>query len=94
MVGRSSKSGAVDVKVNGSVLEGKSSLKVMGVFLSFKLDWCSYNVPNTKTASKVIGALIRYMKFLSPEVVLYFYKSTIRPCMKNLLLTLLTATWI
>ena len=31
-------------------------------------------------ASKKIGALIRSMKFLSPEVVLYLYKSTIRSC--------------
>ena len=36
----------------------------------------------TKTASKKIGALISYMKFLSPEVVLYLYKSTIRPCIE------------
>ena len=35
-----------------------------------------------KTASKKIRALIRSMKFLSPEVALYLYKSTIRPCME------------
>ena len=35
-----------------------------------------------KTTTKKIGALIRSVKFLSPEVVLYLYKSTIRPCMK------------
>ena len=29
-----------------------------------------------------IGVLIRSMKFLSPEVALYLYKSTIRPCME------------
>ena len=29
-----------------------------------------------------IGALICPMKFLSPEVALYLYKSTIRPCME------------
>ena len=34
-----------------------------------------------KTASKKIGALIHSMKFLSPEVALYLYKSTIRPFM-------------
>ena len=34
-----------------------------------------------KTASKKIGALIHSMKFLSPEVALYLYKSTIRPRM-------------
>ena len=29
-----------------------------------------------------MGALIRYMKFLSPEGALYFYKSTIRRCIE------------
>ena len=29
-----------------------------------------------------MGALIRFMKFLSPEVALYLYKSTIQPCME------------
>ena len=29
-----------------------------------------------------IGAFIRFMKFLSPELAQYFYKSTIRPCME------------
>ena len=49
---------------------------------SSKLDWGSYIVSIAKTASKKIGALFHSMKFLSPEVVLYLYKSTIRPCMK------------
>ena len=35
-----------------------------------------------KTASKKIGALIRSVKFLSPEVALYLYESTIHPCME------------
>ena len=35
-----------------------------------------------KAASKKIGALQRSMKFLSPDLVLYLYKSTIRPCME------------
>ena len=35
-----------------------------------------------KTASKKNGALIRSMKFLSPVVALYLYKSTICPCME------------
>ena len=37
---------------------------------------------HAKTASKKIGALIRSMKFLSPEVALYLYKSTVRPGME------------
>ena len=36
----------------------------------------------TKSASKKIGALVHFMKFLSPEVGLYVYKSTTRPFME------------
>ena len=36
-----------------------------------------------KATSRKIVALIRSMKFLSLEVVLYLYKSTIRPCMEH-----------
>ena len=62
--------------MDGSVLEEKSSLKMLGLTFSSKLDSGSF----AKTASKKIGALIRSMKFLSLEVALYRYKSTIRPC--------------
>ena len=60
----------------------KTSFKMLGLTFSSKLDWGSYIVSIAKTASKKIGALIRSMKFLSPEVALYLYKSTIRPCME------------
>ena len=60
----------------------KSSFKMFGLTFSSKLDWGSYIISIDKTASKKIGALIRSMKFLSPEVALYLYKSTIRPCME------------
>ena len=49
---------------------------------SSKLDWGSYIISIAKIVSKKIGALIRSMKFLSLEVVLYLYKSTIHPCME------------
>ena len=68
--------------MNGSVLEEKSSFKILGLTFSSKLDWGSYIISIVKTASKKIGALIRSMKLLSPEVALYFYKSTILPCME------------
>ena len=68
--------------MNGSVLEEKSSFKMLGLTFSSKLDWGSYIISIAKTASKKIGALIRSMKFLSPEVALYLYKSTICPCME------------
>ena len=73
---------AIDVKMDGSVLEKKSSFKMLGLTFYCKLDWCSYIISIAKTASKKIGALIRSMKFLSPEVALYLYKLTIRPCME------------
>ena len=62
--------------MNGSVLVEKSSFKMLG------LNWGSYIISIAKTASKKIGALICSMKFLSPEVALYLYKSTIRLCME------------
>ena len=65
-----------------SVLEDKTSFNMLGLTFCSKLDWGSYIVSIAKTASKKIGALIRSMKFLSPEVALYLYKSTIRPCME------------
>ena len=49
---------------------------------SCKLDWGFYIISIAKTAFEKIGALIRSMKFLSPDVVFYLYKSTIRPCME------------
>ena len=79
---RSNNTGSLDVKMDGSVLEETSSFKMLGLTFSSKLNWGSYIISIAKTASKKIGALIRSMKFLSPEVVLYLYKSTIRPCIE------------
>ena len=53
----------------GSVLEEKSSFKMVG--LTFKLDWGCQTNSIYKTFSKKIGTLIGSMKFLSPEVALY-----------------------
>ena len=82
LLDRSNNTGAIDVKMGGSVLEEKSSFKMLGLNFSSKLDWGSYIISIAKTASKKIGALIRSMKFLSPEVALYLYKSTICLCME------------
>ena len=65
-----------------SILEEKSSFKMLVLTFSSKLDWGSYTFSIAKTASKKIGALSRSMKFLSPEDALYLYKSTIHPCME------------
>ena len=68
---QSNNNGSIDVKMDGSVLEEKSSFKMLGLTFSSKLDWGSYIISIAKTASKKIGALICSMKFLSPEVALY-----------------------
>ena len=68
--------------MDGSVLEEKSSFKMLGLTFSSKLDWGSYIISIVKTASKKIGVLIRSMQFLSPEVALHLYKSTIHLCME------------
>ena len=78
----SNNNGSIDVKMGGSILEEKSLFKMLGLTFSSNLDWGSYIISIAKTASKNIGALIRSMKFLSPEVALYLYKSTICPCME------------
>ena len=68
--------------MDGSDLEEKTSFNMLVLTFSSKLDWNSYIISIAKTFSKKIGALIRYMKFLSPEFSLYLYKSTIRPYME------------
>ena len=68
--------------MDGSVLEEKSSFMMLGLTFSSKLNWGSYIISIAKFASKKIGALICSMKFLSPEVAQYLYKSIIYPCME------------
>ena len=55
---------------------------VIGLPFCSKLGWGSCIISIAETVSKKIGALIRSMKFLSPEVALYLYKSITRPCME------------
>ena len=76
---QSNKNGSIDVKMDGSVLEEKSSFKMLGLTFSSKLYWGSYITFIAKTASKKIGTLVHSMKFLFPEAPLYLYKSIIRP---------------
>ena len=60
----SNNTGAIDVKMDGSVLEEKSSFKMIGLTFSSKLDLGSCIISIAKSASRKIGALIRSMKFL------------------------------
>ena len=44
--------GSIDVQMNGSVLDEKSSFKILGLTFSSNLDWGSYVISIAKTASK------------------------------------------
>ena len=77
-----SNSDHLDIKMGASLLDEKSSFKMLGLSFTSKLEWGSYIDTIAKTAAKKIGALGRSIKFLSPEVILYLYKSTIRPCLE------------
>ena len=59
------------MKMDGSVLEEKLSFKMLRLTFSSILEWGSYIIAISKTASKKIGALIRSRKFVSPEVALH-----------------------
>ena len=61
---QSNTTGAINVKMNESVLDEKSSFKMLGLIFSSKLEWGSYIISFAKTTSKKIGASIRSMKFV------------------------------
>ena len=79
---RSKNTGAIDMKMDGSVLEEKSFFKMLGLTFSSKLYWGFYIISIAKTTRKKIEFLVRFMKFLSPKVAQYLYKATIWPCME------------
>ena len=47
---RSNNNGSIDLKMDGFVLEERSSFKMLGLTFSSKLDWGSYIISNVKTA--------------------------------------------
>ena len=60
---QSNNNGSIDMKMDGSVLEEKSSFKMLGLTFSSKLDWGSYIFSIAKTASRKIGALFYEVSF-------------------------------
>ena len=61
----SNNTGAIDVKMDSSVLKEKSSFEMLGLPFSSTFDCGSYIISIIKTAFKKSGALIRFIKFLS-----------------------------
>ena len=58
LFGQCNSTGAIDVKMDGCVLEEKSTFKMLVLTFSSKLDWGCYIISFAETASKKIGALI------------------------------------
>ena len=54
---QSYKTGAIDVKIYGSILEEKSSFKMLGLTFPSKLDWGSYIISVAKTTPLENGSL-------------------------------------
>ena len=71
--------GAIYIKMDGSVLDEKSSFKMPGLSFSSELNWDSYIVSTAKSACKKIITLICFLKYRSCEVEIYCSKSTIWP---------------
>ena len=67
---RSNNTGATDKKMDGSVREKKKIFKMLRVDILFQIGSGLLIIFIAKTASMKIGALIRSIKFLSPEVAL------------------------
>ena len=68
--------------MNGSVFDEKSVLKIMGLSFFSKLDWGTCIVSTAKPVTKKIGSFFHSIEFLSFEIVIYLYESTIQGCME------------
>ena len=67
----------------GLLLRENHLLRCCVLTFSSKLEWGSYIISVAKITSKKIGALIHFAKFLSSEVALYLYESTIQSFLEN-----------
>ena len=85
----SKNTGAVDVKMDGSVREEKSSLKRLGLTLSSKLHWISYIVSIAKAVTKKIGAFLLRLLCISINLPYDYVWNTV--VISGLVL--LDATW-
>ena len=92
---RSNNNGSIDVKLDGSVLEEKSSFKMLRLTFFSKLDRGFYIISVAKTVCKKIGALVRSRKFLSSEfaVSLNLSYGHVRNTVVMSGLVLLVASW-
>ena len=72
----------VPVKMSSIELHEETSFRLLGLTFTPTMDWKPYIQSIAKAASSKVGSLFIAQRFLSPESILYLYKSTIRPCME------------
>ena len=68
--------------MSSTELHEETSFRLLGLTFTPTMDWKPYIQSIAKAASRKVGSLFRAQRFLSPESILYLYKSTIRPCME------------
>ena len=88
--------GAIDVKMDGSFLEEKSSFKMLGLYFSSKFDWGSHIISIAKTVFKIIEPLIRFINFFLLRLLCIFISLPYDLAWNAVVmsgLTVLTATW-
>ena len=68
-------SGAVNGKMDGSVLQEKSLFKMLELSLTSELDWDFYMISVAATVSKKIKVLIRSMKFFCLRLLFFQHRS-------------------
>ena len=71
----------VRVEMNGIELPEETSSRLLGLTSTRSMDWKPYIQSIPKGASRKVGSLYRAQRFLTPESILYLYKSTIWPYM-------------
>ena len=70
------------VNMSGEELPENELIRLLGLYFTNTLDWTPYIESIALSAARKIGSLFRARAYLTPESILYLYKSTIRPCME------------
>ncbi|XP_065662685.1 uncharacterized protein LOC136085318 [Hydra vulgaris] len=72
----------IPISMNGNVLDESSALHLLGLTLNSDLFWKSCIKSAAKLVSAKVASLYQARHFLTPDTILYLYKSQIRPCLE------------
>ena len=72
----------IPISMSGDLLAESPGFRLLGLTISKDLTWNEYIKGIAKTAAMKVGSLYTARRYLSPEIILYLYKSLIRPCME------------